>query len=151
MDAILGGGLFHGAVYLVTGQPGTGKTIFGNQVCFAHARGGGQSIYCTLLAETHGRMLANLRTLSYFDEHFVGNAITYIEGFATLESAGRVCGCGVMCSTKSNVSCSSSPAMRARAAARCSSRTSPYLRRPRSTTQSACVIPSERSERGICS
>src|SRR5437868_4308748 len=88
VDAILGGGLFHGAVYLVTGQPGTGKTIFGNQVCFAHARGGGQSIYCTLLAETHGRMLANLRTLSYFDEHFVGNAITYIEGFATLESAG---------------------------------------------------------------
>ncbi|HEY2745040.1 MAG TPA: ATPase domain-containing protein [Polyangia bacterium] len=88
IDAILHGGLFHGGVYLVSGPPGTGKTIFGNEVAFAHARAGGKSIFCTLLAETHGRMLANIRKLSFFDEHAVGNAITYIEGFGALEESG---------------------------------------------------------------
>jgi circadian clock protein KaiC len=88
VDAILRGGLFHGGVYLVTGQPGAGKTVFGNQLCFAHARSGGKVVYCTLLAETHGRMLANIRKLSFFDEQLLGNGITYIEGFSTLESGG---------------------------------------------------------------
>jgi circadian clock protein KaiC len=87
-DAILRGGFFPGGVYLVSGPPGTGKTIFGNQVCFAHARAGGKAIFCTLLAETHGRMLANIGKLSFFDEHLVGNAITYLEGFGTLEESG---------------------------------------------------------------
>jgi circadian clock protein KaiC len=88
IDEILHGGLFHGGVYLVSGPPGSGKTIFGNQVCFAHARRGGRAVFCTLLAETHGRMIANISKLSFFDERYVGNAITYVEGFSSLESSG---------------------------------------------------------------
>jgi circadian clock protein KaiC len=88
LDAILMGGLFRGGVYLVSGPPGAGKTILGNQVCFTHARRGGKAIFCTLLAETHGRMLANIRKLSFFDEHAVGSAITFLEGFSTLEQSG---------------------------------------------------------------
>ncbi|MCU1278711.1 MAG: RecA bacterial recombination family protein [bacterium] len=87
-DTIVRGGLFQRSVCLVTGHPGAGKTIFGNQVAFAHARGGGKVVYCTLLAETHGRMLANLSTLSFFDETLVGGAITYVEGFGALEKDG---------------------------------------------------------------
>lgn len=87
-DSILHGGLFHGGVYLVTGQPGAGKTVFGNQVCFAHARAGGKVVYCTLLAESHGRMLSNIRKLSFFDEQLLGQGMTYIEGFGTLEQEG---------------------------------------------------------------
>ncbi|MCU1276820.1 MAG: RecA bacterial recombination family protein [bacterium] len=87
-DTIVRGGLFRRSVCLVTGQPGAGKTIFGNQVAFAHARGGGKTVYCTLLAETHGRMIANLSTLSFFDERYVGSEITYLEGFGVLDKDG---------------------------------------------------------------
>src|SRR5436190_3095528 len=87
-DTVLRGGLFQGSVCLVTGQPGAGKTIFGNQTAFAHARAGHRAVYCTLLAETHGRMLANLSTLSFFDEKLVGNGITYLEGYGTLDKEG---------------------------------------------------------------
>ena len=88
IDSILQGGLFPGGVYLVSGPPGSGKTIFGNELCFAHARAGGKSIFCTLLAETHGRMIANIRKLSFFDERAVGTSIKYIEGFSTLDEGG---------------------------------------------------------------
>lgn len=88
LDAILGGGLFVGGVFLLTGQPGSGKTILGNQICFAHGHRGGRAVYCTLLAETHGRMLANIRSLSFYDETLVGTSIVYIEGYATLEGGG---------------------------------------------------------------
>ena len=55
IDTILRGGLDRTAASTSSPvQPGIGKTIFGNQLCFAHARRGGRAVYCTLLAETHG-------------------------------------------------------------------------------------------------
>src|SRR5260370_39551775 len=88
LDTILHGGLIQGSVYLVTGQPGAGKTIFGNQVSYAHARSGAKVVYCTLLAETHGRMVANISTFSFFDERLLGEQVTYLQGFSSLDEAG---------------------------------------------------------------
>lgn len=88
LDVILGGGLFRGGIYIATGKPGSGKTIFANQVAFAHARAGGRVVYATLLAETHGRMLAQLRGLSFFDEAVVGSGIVYLNGLGPVMDGG---------------------------------------------------------------
>jgi len=88
LDLILGGGLFRGGVYIVMGRPGTGKTIFGNQLAFHHVRGGGRVAYCTLLSETHGRLLAFLQSMTFFDVAAVGEAITYMNGYSATEADG---------------------------------------------------------------
>jgi circadian clock protein KaiC len=49
---------------------------------------GGVSLFVTLLAENHGRLIANLRTLSFFDETLIPGKLSYVSGFAELRTAG---------------------------------------------------------------
>lgn len=88
LDAILRGGLLRGGVYLVQGMPGSGKTILGNQLAFAHAAAGGRVVYLTMVSESHARMLGHLRSLSFYDGAIVGTALYYVSGFQTLEEEG---------------------------------------------------------------
>ena len=88
LDEILHGGFFKGSVYMVRGEPGTGKTILGNQLCFHHALAGGTALYVTLLAESHHRMLAHLRDLGFFNAAQVSRSIHYISAFTVLEAEG---------------------------------------------------------------
>ena len=87
-DEILGGGLFAGGVYIVKGLPGAGKTILGHHFAFHHARTGGRAVYVTLLSETHGRLLAFLQTMSFFDANAVGSTLRYLNGYTAVESEG---------------------------------------------------------------
>src|SRR5678815_1617411 len=88
LDTILQGGLFKGGVYIIEGSPGSGKTILGNQICFHRASAGDSTIYITLLAESHTRMIAHLRTMEFFRPDLVASAIYYISAFKVLEEAG---------------------------------------------------------------
>ena len=84
LDLLLGGGLVTGGVYLVMGRPGVGKTTLGNQACFTHTAAGGRAVYVTLLAETHGRMLRNLQSMSFFRGEAIGTQIVYVGAYLTL-------------------------------------------------------------------
>ena len=53
LDEVLKGGFFEGAVYIVRGTPGAGKTILANQICFHQARQGKRALFVTLLAGTN--------------------------------------------------------------------------------------------------
>jgi len=88
LDTVLGGGFFRAGVYIVQGMPGCGKTIFANQLCYAHVAGGGSAVYVTLLAESHSRMLQHIRTLSFFDERAIPKRISYLSAFHDLETDG---------------------------------------------------------------
>lgn len=88
LDALLEGGLVAGGLYLIEGLPGAGKTILANQICFHHARSGGRSLYVTLLAESHGKMLEHLRSLAFFDEAQVYQSVVYHSGYRTLAEEG---------------------------------------------------------------
>lgn len=88
LDEVLQGGFIRGGLYIVEGAPGTGKTIFGNQICFNQIRSGKTVLYITLIAETVARMLLNLRNMGFFDESAVGTGISYISGFAALKDEG---------------------------------------------------------------
>ena len=88
LDTVLRGGFLQGGIYLITGDPGTGKTILVNQIAFHHAAGGGRVVYVTLLAELHTRMLAHLQTLTFFDPAQIGDALYYISGYQALQDGG---------------------------------------------------------------
>jgi len=88
LDEILRGGFFGGGLYIVEGPPGVGKTILGNQICFNQATAGSKVLYMTLIAETVGRMLLNIRDLKFYDEGAVGNGIFYVSGFNALKKDG---------------------------------------------------------------
>lgn len=88
LDAILDGGFLQGGTYIVAGMPGTGKTILGNQICFHHVAHGGRVVYVTLLAETHGRLLAHLRGMSFFSEEPLASALHYVSAYRVLTQEG---------------------------------------------------------------
>jgi len=88
LDEILEGGFFEGAVYIVRGTPGAGKTILANQICFQHARHGRRALFVTLLAENHARMLQHLEHMSFYDGRLIPKYVYYISAFRVLEENG---------------------------------------------------------------
>ena len=89
LDTLLNGGFIKGGVYLLLGPPGGGKTVLGNQICFHHAHSGrGNVVYVTLLAESHSRMMGNLRSFDYFEDEMVAQSIHYMSGYRSLEKDG---------------------------------------------------------------
>ncbi|HEV7557193.1 MAG TPA: ATPase domain-containing protein, partial [Kofleriaceae bacterium] len=90
LDTVLNGGLFKGGVYIVEGAPGSGKTILGNQMCFHRAAAGDSTVYITLLAESHTRLIAHLRSMDFFKPELISSSIYYISAFKVLEEHGLV-------------------------------------------------------------
>ncbi|UGB37049.1 ATPase domain-containing protein [Frateuria soli] len=88
LDEILDGGLFGGAVYIVRGSPGAGKTILANQVCFHHVDQGGRALFVTLLAESHARMLQHMAGMEFYRAEAIPGSLYYISAFRTLEDEG---------------------------------------------------------------
>lgn len=89
LDVVLKGGFLKGGVYLLLGAPGSGKTVLGNQICFHHLHSqGGRAVYVTLLAESHSRMIGNLKAFDYFEDKLVGKSIHYLSGYRALEQEG---------------------------------------------------------------
>jgi circadian clock protein KaiC len=88
LDTVLRGGFLKAGIYIVRGEPGTGKTIFGNQFCFNHAGAGHCAVYITLLAETHDRMMQHMQTMSFFEPARIPDGLYYVNGFRVLEEDG---------------------------------------------------------------
>ncbi len=88
LDRILGGGFFAGGAYIIHGNPGSGKTIFANQLCFNHIERGGSAVYVTLMTESHSRMLQQVRQMSFFAESAIPARLSYISAFNDLEVDG---------------------------------------------------------------
>lgn len=88
LDRVLDGGFFRSGVYIIQGQPGSGKTILANQICFGHVAAGGRALYVTLLAESHARLLQHLRIMSFFDESAIPGRVSYLSAFTELETEG---------------------------------------------------------------
>src|SRR5690606_10247893 len=88
LDEVLGGGLKPGALYLVNGATGSGKTILAAQIGFGVAREGGKVLVLTLIAESHGKLLDHLAGFSFFDRSCVGGAILLLNAYETLNDQG---------------------------------------------------------------
>lgn len=88
LDEILNGGLFEGGVYIFEGPPGVGKTTLANQIAYTLARRGSRTLYVTMLAESHARMLQHMEQQIFFDQQEVNSSVFYVSGYRELEQGG---------------------------------------------------------------
>ncbi|MBA3824212.1 MAG: AAA family ATPase [Ktedonobacterales bacterium] len=78
LDAVLGGGLPRGALTIVVGPPGSGKTTLANQMAFAAAAMGRKAIVFTALSEPTTKLIAHLSTFSFYDGDLVGDQVQFL-------------------------------------------------------------------------
>jgi circadian clock protein KaiC len=78
LDLVLNGGLEHGAVVVLAGVPGTGKTILAQQICFAKATSAHKSVYYTTVSEPHTKLVRHLEPFTFFDPESLGTTVEYI-------------------------------------------------------------------------
>ncbi len=88
LDRVLGDGLRRGALHLIAGAPGTGKTILAHQTGSRHARSGAAVLYLTVLVESHEALLAQARRFEFFDASWVGRLFYYASLYSALAEGG---------------------------------------------------------------
>ncbi|HIV70149.1 MAG TPA: NACHT domain-containing protein [Candidatus Aquabacterium excrementipullorum] len=88
LDEILNGGLFEGGVYIFEGPPGVGKTTLANQIAYTLARREARTLYVTMLAESHARMLQHMEQQIFFDQQEVSAKVFYVSGYRELDQGG---------------------------------------------------------------
>jgi hypothetical protein len=57
-------------------------------ILYGHAAAGGRALFVTVLGENHGRMLAHLRPMRFFDPSVIPDKVTYISAYHALEDEG---------------------------------------------------------------
>lgn len=78
MDEILHGGFPPNSINIIMGQPGTGKTVFTEQMVFFNAAGDDRPIlYITTLSEPVAKLLVYLQRFTFFDEEKIGTSVHY--------------------------------------------------------------------------
>ncbi len=76
-DSILGGGFPENSINVVMGDPGTGKTIFAEQLLFHNAGGERPLLYITTLSEPFSKVVTYVQRFSFFDIDRIGKDIQY--------------------------------------------------------------------------
>ena len=76
-DEILRGGFPVNSINIVMGQPGTGKTIFAEQLLFHTARGERPSLYVTTLSEPLSKVVTYVQRFGFFDADRLAHDIQY--------------------------------------------------------------------------
>ena len=76
-DRVLGGGFPANSINILMGEPGTGKTLFAEQLLFANANGGRPVLYLTTLSEPLSKVVTYLQLLPFYDESKLGTAVIY--------------------------------------------------------------------------
>jgi circadian clock protein KaiC len=70
------------------GEPGTGKTLFAEQLLFANANGERPVLYLTTLSEPLSKVVTYLQLLPFYDERKLGTAVMYDDIGELLATAG---------------------------------------------------------------
>jgi len=89
---VLGGGLPLNGINLVTGLPGSGKTLLCQQFSFAGATAERPAIYLSTVSEPFEKMIRYAQTLSFFDRQAIGTSIFYDDLGAALAADGGLAG-----------------------------------------------------------
>ncbi|MEP7066969.1 MAG: ATPase domain-containing protein [Gemmatimonadota bacterium] len=87
-DLVFGGGLPCNSINIVMGQPGTGKTVFAEQLLFSNAGGNRPIVYVSTLSEPISKMVSYVQRFTYFDETKLGTEIQYEDIGPMLASDG---------------------------------------------------------------
>jgi circadian clock protein KaiC len=79
LDKLMGGGIPEQSVTVLTGSPGTGKTVLAMQMMFHQARLGKRCIYFTTLSEPPLKVIRYMRLFSFFDESLVDDLVSFVD------------------------------------------------------------------------
>jgi circadian clock protein KaiC len=88
LDDLLNGGLPKGSVTVVSGPPGSGKTILTQQVCFHNASAKNRVLWFGTLSEPTAKVLRHLQPFSFFDQKKVDAMINFVDLGALLHTQG---------------------------------------------------------------
>jgi len=89
LDLILGGGLEPGSLVILAGAPGTGKTILGQQICFANATPEHKALYYTTLSEPHSKLVRHLEPFDFFKPEALGKSVDFIHLGELVQESGK--------------------------------------------------------------
>ncbi|MFI5274105.1 MAG: RAD55 family ATPase [Ktedonobacterales bacterium] len=78
LDDVLGGGLPRGALVIVAGPPGSGKTTLANQMAFAAAERGLRVLVLSALSEPTSKLLDHLRGFHFFNQDLIGDPLQFL-------------------------------------------------------------------------
>ena len=87
-DEILGGGFPDHSINILMGPPGTGKTIFAEQLLFHNVGGERSQIYLTTLSEPLSKVVSYVQRFDFFDPDRLGTEIQYEDLGAELALRG---------------------------------------------------------------
>ena len=87
-DEILGGGFPANSINIVMGQPGTGKTIFAEQLLFHNAGEDRPSLYVSTLSEPMTKMVTYVQRFDFFDVDRLSGDIQYEDLGTALSERG---------------------------------------------------------------
>lgn len=88
VDEILNGGIPRYAVTVITGGPGSGKTVFTLQTIFHNAQKGMKAIYFTTLSEPAPKLIRYTQRFEFFDESLVGDRVRFMDIGTHLRTGG---------------------------------------------------------------
>jgi circadian clock protein KaiC len=89
LDRLLGGGIPQRQTLIVTGDPGTGKTVLCSQIAFAHAARGSSVVLATLASEAQDKLMAELEGFSFFDADRVGNELFVVSAYPWVQKGPK--------------------------------------------------------------
>jgi circadian clock protein KaiC len=76
-DYILGGGFPANSINIIMGHPGSGKTIFAEQLIFENAADDRPILYFTTLSEPLAKVVRYLQGFQFFDEDKLGREVVF--------------------------------------------------------------------------
>ena len=87
-DLVLGGGFLVNSINILMGEPGTGKTVFAEQLLFANAGGDRPVLYLTTLSEPLSKIVTYVQRFPFFDERKLGTSVIYEDISGLLSTQG---------------------------------------------------------------
>lgn len=90
-DEILHGGFPINSINIIMGQPGTGKTIFAEQMAFHNADHQRPIMYFSTLSEPLSKLIKYLQRFEFFDEEKIGACVHYEDLGTELSEKGIKC------------------------------------------------------------
>jgi len=88
LDSILHGGIPLYSLNIVSGTPGSGKTILVQHIVFNNARNGLRCVYMTTVSESQLKLVRHLQEFQFFSDDLIGERFIYDDLGAVMRREG---------------------------------------------------------------